>query len=188
MPPRSLTKVERAYRLPGGSVSTGSTVQTLTYDGLGRRITKAVDNCGDWDATFHTYLDGQRMIELRDGSDDVLKQYVWGTQYVDELVQIGINVGYTTEGNDDREHFFCALQDAHYNVLAVICGIDGRLVERYEFTPYGRRTVFSHGWATTAQRPSQRRPNKAHRGRPSASRLWNILSWLLDGWYAGGAM
>jgi len=133
-----------AYRTTGGTLTAGATVQTLTYDGLGRRITKAVDNCGDWDGTFHTYLDGQRSIELRDGSDDVLKQYVWGTQYVDELVQIGINVAYTS--TDDCEHFFWALQDAHYNVLAVIGGIDGRLVERYEYTPYGQRTVFSHGW------------------------------------------
>ena len=31
------------------------------------------------------------MIETRNGSSQVLEQYVWGTQYIDELVQIAIN-------------------------------------------------------------------------------------------------
>jgi len=36
------------------------------------------------------------------------------------------------------------LQDANYNVLGVTYA-GGKLVERYEYTPYGRRTVYSHG-------------------------------------------
>jgi hypothetical protein len=34
------------------------------------------------------------MIETRNGSGDVLQQYVWGLTYIDELVQVGVN----TEG------------------------------------------------------------------------------------------
>jgi len=37
------------------------------------------------------------------------------------------------------------LQDANFNTLGVVSRT-GRLIERYEYTPYGQRTVFSHGW------------------------------------------
>ena len=77
------------------------------------------------------------MIETRNGSDDVLKQHIWGTRYVDELLQIGINDDPTDAGEDDCETFYWALQDANYNVLGVTLS-SGRLVERYEYTPYGR--------------------------------------------------
>ena len=53
----------------------------LSYDGLGRRIGKAIGNSADQNATYLEYHDGQpfggaqgeRMIELRDGSEDVFK-------------------------------------------------------------------------------------------------------------------
>jgi hypothetical protein len=63
----------------------------MSYDGLGRRIIKAVSNSVDWDCTYHCYFDGQSVVEERNGSDQVLKQMVWGRTYVDELVQVAIN-------------------------------------------------------------------------------------------------
>ena len=81
-------------------------------------------------------------IETRDGSDNVLKQHVWGTQYVDELVQIAINDDPDDGGEDDCETNLYALQDANYNVLGIVES-DGDLAERYEYTPYGQRTVFT---------------------------------------------
>jgi hypothetical protein len=57
---------------------------------LGWRIVKQVRNSADLDATVHFYHDGQRLIELRNGSDQVLQQFVWGLAYIDELVQIGV--------------------------------------------------------------------------------------------------
>lgn len=95
------------------------------------------------------------VIQADNGSvsgGQMLKQYVWGppeVAYVDELCQIAVNidpnnasVGSTTENVAER--FFYALQDANYNVLGVI-GKGGYLAERYEYTPYGQRTVYSHG-------------------------------------------
>jgi YD repeat-containing protein len=38
-------------------------------------------------------------------------------------------------------HHAHALHDANYNVLGVV-DKDGNMVERYEYTPYGERTVF----------------------------------------------
>lgn len=82
------------------------------------------------------------MVETRNGSGFALQQHVWGLQYVDELVQIGRNDDPTdvNEGNCDSFHW--ALQDANYNVLGIV-GDDGNLKERYEYTPYGQRTVFT---------------------------------------------
>ena len=81
------------------------------------------------------------MIETRNGSGEVLKQQVWGTQYVDELVQVGVNAF----GSSDCDRYFWVTQDANFNVLGLF-DPEGDLVERYEYTPYGQRTVFSHGY------------------------------------------
>ena len=142
----------------------GSDIATLTYDGLGRRTSKTIANSGDWDRTYYYYYDGWKVVEVRDrdwsvSSDDpqrVLKQYTWGTQYIDELLQIAINqdpqnATITDNGLVDSdeenlcERYFWVLQDANYNVLGLV-NAAGKLIERYEYTPYGQRTIFSHGW------------------------------------------
>ncbi len=117
-------------------------------DGLGRRIAKEVKNSADRDYTYHHYYDRSwRRIEVRDGSDNVLKQYVWGTRYIDNIVQIGIN----TDPEDDEEgpqsnqclceDFYYPVQDANFNVVGLVDS-SGSLKERYEYTPYGQRTVY----------------------------------------------
>jgi hypothetical protein len=63
------------------------------------------------------------------------KQYLWGTQYVDELCQIAINDDPPAGDEDDCETTYYALQDANYNVLGMVDS-DGGLTERYEYTPY----------------------------------------------------
>jgi len=44
--------------------------------------------------------------------------------------------------------FFWALHDANYNVIGLVnpFSVARPLVERYEYTPYGQRTVYSRGW------------------------------------------
>jgi len=95
------------------------------------------------------------MIETRNGDNDVLKQHAWGTRYVDELIQIGINTD-PTDTEDNCEDFYYAAQDANYNVIGLVDQTTVKvwdvdhwdtdtvwtLVERYEYTPYGQRTVF----------------------------------------------
>ena len=98
---------------------------------------------------------GQRVIEERNGSWQTLKTYVWGLQYVDELIQIntaGMEAGFV-EVIDEEEWFFTAwvgpasywvMQDANYNVLGVL-ECTGQYAERYEYTPYGERITYSGG-------------------------------------------
>ncbi|MFP4144640.1 MAG: RHS repeat-associated core domain-containing protein, partial [Phycisphaeraceae bacterium] len=110
----------------------------MAYDGLGRRIVKAVRHCADLDGTFHDYYNGQQLVETRNGSDIWMKQQVWGLDDVDELVQTTVHIW-----SAGAEQPYWILQDANYNVLAAIEGGSyGKVAERYEYTPYGERQVF----------------------------------------------
>ena len=116
----------------------------MKYDGLGRRDYKEIINCADWDRTYNYYYDGHKLVETRNGSGKVLKQYVWGTQYIDELLQVGINEDPWGEGEENCDAFYYAAHDANYNVIGLFED-DGDLIERYEYTPYGQRTVYTSG-------------------------------------------
>ena len=75
-------------------------VATYAYDAANRRTKKVVSNCGvevvpndGGNATVHFYYGGLagtpggwNVLETRDGSDQTTWQYVWGTQYVDEVI------------------------------------------------------------------------------------------------------
>jgi len=109
----------------------------MTYDGLGRRISKTVTASGDLNGVYHFYYDGQRVIEIRDADDQMLKQQVWGPSYVDELVQIGINqdpknASSATNAENVCERFFFAFQGANFNVLGVMAE-NGDLIERHVY-------------------------------------------------------
>ena len=140
-----MTQVIRAWRdsiIWPYALQSGSTIATISYDGLGRRIQKAVTNSGDWTCTNNYYYDGQRMIDEYLGSF-LRRQYVWGPQYVDELVQVNL------PSNKD----FWACQDSNYNVLGLVDS-GGDLIERYEYTPYGQRTIFAREYnSNTAPLP-----------------------------------
>ena len=88
---------------------------------------------------YTVYHDGVRTVEERNGSGQVIRQYVWGRTYVDELCQIGINTAPSSHSTCDS--FYYALADVNYNVIGLV-NSTGALVERYEYTPYGRRRVF----------------------------------------------
>ncbi len=136
-----LKTVAHAYRDSGGTLHAGQTSSTMSYDGLGRRITKTVSNTGSWDCTYHYYLDHNSVIEECNGSNLVLKQFVWGRQYIDELIQTSINSDPTNTSHQTCDVNYWACQDANYNVLGIVDS-SGVLKERYEYSPYGQRNVF----------------------------------------------
>jgi len=116
----------------------GSVISTSSYDGRHRRIAKEISNSGDQDYAYRYYYHDQRMLEERNGANQPLKTYVWGNQYIDELVQTQAHIG------DSASSTYWAMQDANYNILGVINNT-GSLIERYEYTPYGERTTYSGG-------------------------------------------
>jgi RHS repeat-associated protein len=125
-----------------GSLQLGSVLQTNTYDGAGRRIVKAVTNSADLDATYHHYYNpgGHSLLEERTGSGWVIKQYAWGLTYIDELIQVAHNSDPADNTSCETAHL--ALHNANFNVMALIEASSGAVAERYEYTPYGQRTVY----------------------------------------------
>nr|MBC8217447.1 hypothetical protein [Planctomycetota bacterium] len=128
--------------------STPVTLAVMTYDGLGRRISKTVTGSGDMNATYKFFYDGRRVIETHNGSDQVIKHNVWGPTYVDELVQVVVN---TDPGsNNVMDDSYVILDDANFNVIGMM-NDDHDLIERREYHPYGRRQVFKQRSSTDAQ-------------------------------------
>ncbi|MFO8013590.1 MAG: RHS repeat-associated core domain-containing protein [Phycisphaerae bacterium] len=118
---------------------------------------------------------------MRDGTDQVLKQYVYGTRYVDNPVQIGVNQAPTADPDfdpQDEDHdpaWYWPIQDANFNVVGLVDSA-GDLVERYEYTPYGQRSVFvpsgSNDEATSAPLYESQRVEDS--GTPQAWSLCDI--------------
>jgi RHS repeat-associated protein len=106
------------------------TIQTAEFDALGRRIKKVVSKSGEYDKTEVYLYDGQKIIEIRNGSNAMVQQFIHGTQYIDELVMIRVK-----DKGDLYVH-----QDANWNVVG-LTDLGGHLVERDMYSPYGELTV-----------------------------------------------
>ena len=81
---------------------------------------KVGTNSGDYNATVIYLCDGHKIIETRDGSDNVVQQFIHGTQYIDELVMMRVK-----DKGDLYVH-----QDANWNVIA-LTDLGSSVVERY---------------------------------------------------------
>ena len=97
----------RLVKVRASADSRAVTIQTAEFDATGRRIQKVVTNSGDLDATTVYLYHGQQIIETRDGSSNVVAQFIHGTQYIDELVMARI----TAKGD------FYYHQDADFNCV-----------------------------------------------------------------------
>jgi len=156
-----------------GQADDVTTIATYAYLADNRRASKLVEHCGlphvandGGDQTVHFYYGGMpgasggvtrwNIFETRDGSNTPLQQWVWGTQYVDELLCMDVNDthgagtdcdpdhGAQGESGQDRRYFYH--QDRNWNVIALTeyddgAGTNGRIAERYAYTPYGEFLV-----------------------------------------------
>jgi len=140
--------------------------------GLGdnRRAKKVVQNCGTehlagdgGNTTVHFYYCGTgfqpvnwNICETRNGSNQATAQYVWGTQYTDEVVFVDINGSPVSDNDCNPDQGIEAQTDSHYfyhqdrnwNVVALSeydtgDTNNGRIVERYSYTPYGQFVVLT---------------------------------------------
>jgi len=106
------------------------TIQTSEFDALGRRIKKVVTNAGDYNKTEVYFYDGQRIIQINNGSGNMVQQFIHGTQYIDELVMLRVK-----DKGDLYVH-----QDANWNVIGTT-DLGRHVVERNIYTPYGELMV-----------------------------------------------
>ncbi len=106
------------------------TIQTAEFDATGRRIKKVVTNSGGFDDVVVYLYDGQKICETRNGSGNMVQQFIHGTQYIDELVMVRV-----AKKGDLYVH-----QDANWNVIGAT-DLAGSVVEAYTLSPYGELTV-----------------------------------------------
>ena len=127
----------------------GDTVAEYRLDGLGRRIAKVVatQTSGHWDRTDYYYNESWQCLEERKSLNQtdtsavattVYAQYLWDIRYIDALVCRWRST--QVNGTLDECLYYC--NDANMNVTALVDGLTGNVVERYQYTPYGSVTVY----------------------------------------------
>ncbi len=131
-------------------------VAAYTYGPAGRRIKKVVENSGDLDTTEYYYYAGQQMIETRNGTGDATRQFVFGTQYVDEPIRMDVDTGDDGNCTDGSSRFYYYHQDANYNVVALTddtagMGYAGDVAQFYLYDAYGRLHPYATADGTAAQ-------------------------------------
>jgi len=129
-------------------------VEQYKYDALGRRI---VADDGTDETRFY-YSARHQIIEETDGSDTLLRYYVWtpgAAGFVDELLLIG------RPGSGGVR---VALRDRMYNVIALVGWGVPNLTERYGYNPYGERIVLDSDYTLDADGESDFTNPLGHQG------------------------
>jgi RHS repeat-associated protein len=118
-------------------VFSGNTlIAAYYYDALNRRVRK---DTGSEDIVM-IYNNMSVIEELDYDTGALVKDYVLGGQYIDEIVM-------TSTSSTGMGYFY--LNDLRYSVYGVV-DTDGNLVERYKYDPYGERTVMNAGFGEIA--------------------------------------
>ena len=104
----------------------------MRYDGLGRRIVRAVYSGGSLDHKIHYYYneDWQLVEERKEVSGteytDPLNQYLWHPYYIDALA---VRWYYAVSNGTVSQTEYYNLHDANFNLTA-IANSSGTVVER----------------------------------------------------------
>jgi RHS repeat-associated protein len=144
----------------------GTTLETLAYDGGGRRIKTTAGGT----TTDLYYSAAWQVVEEKVGANTAAR-YVWSPVYVDALVVRDRD----TDANGTLEERLWAQQDANWNVTALVDGT-GAVVERYAYDPFGRITMLDPNWANDADGASDYGWVYSHQGgrRDEVSGLYHF--------------
>jgi len=82
------------------------------------------------------YYDGESVIEEQDGSQNLVREYVNGAQYIDEVILVA---------NGSTYNYY--MSDLRYCVYGFI-DASGAVVERAKYDGYGKRTLRDSSYAT----------------------------------------
>jgi RHS repeat-associated protein len=118
--------------------SSGTTLESFSYDGLNRRVTQTASGT----TTDLFYSDqGQVLEEMVGGA--ATARYVWSPVYVNAMVLRDRATGAPGTLNER----LWVQQDANWNVTALVNG-SGAVVERYVYSPYGMVTIYNASYTT----------------------------------------
>jgi RHS repeat-associated protein len=119
-------------------ISSSVVLSSCEFDPLGRRSKQVT---GDGSYTTLYFYDGEHVVEEFDGSDDLLRKFVYG-QRIDEIrVMIAPDYADVDDDSNTTEvlHFYY-----HTDMLGTVTHITDEsenVVESYEYTPYGQTTI-----------------------------------------------
>jgi RHS repeat-associated protein len=142
-----LVKLEEEVSGSNSSSSGGGggpqTVQENQYDARRYRTVRKDYSGGVLSETRHFYYTEQwQSIEERVGTSSTPeRQHVWGLRYIDDLVRRERD----TDGDGDLDESLYALQDANWNVTALVGSIY-EVQERYAYTAYGEPAVLDEAF------------------------------------------
>jgi RHS repeat-associated protein len=111
-------------------VTEGTTTTENKYDALGRRLQMIVTTVSQAKAENYYYA-GHQVIEVRDGSDQVKRQFIYGNG-IDEVIRMDAYNGSTI-----TPYYF------HSNAIGsttAVTDANGQVVERYKYGLYGMPT------------------------------------------------
>ena len=120
-------------------------LETSSYDGRGFRIEKTV-SAGVNAGTFDYYQNAQnQVLEVRKGSNmHPAEQYVYSPRYIDSPVLVYTDVSNSLDGSAIKAIYY--VQDANFNVTALVDGATGTVLLRKLYTPYGAQTLLNADW------------------------------------------
>ena len=136
------------YRWDGLNRRTVVREYALVTDGSGNTSRQVVDIKDFYYSSQHQILE-QRNAPDETADPETRATYVWSMRYIDAMVCRDWDRD--GDGSTDTRHY--ALQGANFNVFAIVAS-DGSVAERYQYTPYGLRTVLK-GDFTERQDPHQ---------------------------------
>ena len=138
----TMARVNSSLTVRGSGCSTithgsaGNTIAEYRYDGLHRRISKAIAG-GD---TFHYYYnENWQVLEVTKGSA-AYEQYVWDARYIDAPVLRWRDANNSEVDGLEETLFYT--NDANMNVTALV-NESGQVVERYRYDAYGKVTFLA---------------------------------------------
>jgi hypothetical protein len=93
---------------------------------------------------------GQVLEEQGNSSGNYTQRYVWSPNYINEMIDRDTSTSGSLTATGSSLTRTWAVNDANYNVIAILQVSDSvaSVVERYEYDPFGTRTVLSAGYAT----------------------------------------
>jgi len=126
-------------RLVKAKNTTDGTEARYLYDGLNRRVKNTVEKVLDSPPDTRYNYSGWQVLEELEFDDiaeewNLTRQYIYGTQYIDEIVAA------VNDPGEQDETIMNYMQDANYNVIGIV-DEEGGVKERCNYAPYGDITI-----------------------------------------------
>jgi RHS repeat-associated protein len=123
--------------------SSGNTLETYSYDGLGHSITNTVSG-----TTKDLYYSDQGQVLEEATGGQYTTRYAWSPVYVNAMIFRETDTsgtGLTATGTSYQRLW--PTQDANWNITAIV-NDSGTVVERYAYDPFGAVTVMDAGYGS----------------------------------------